>query len=548
MLGLSVHVCAVLLLSALAHRPEKAFQKLQVNDDEPPLQCENLSSCLNMLKDASLEMATKAATNIITNDSYTLNDFQEDCTAAFPELELYRVGNMVGGRSGEEEYSRTLDALFHVYWLVRMEYHGPAGSGRDGMSFGVDIGGKSLTTSSGDLYEQQKRQAFHDNREVWEKLRTLTEGSGFTDMKKDEIERISLLRSMLALTAIHDIMKIEKLLPQSDVEAGFTETKDHDIALSYVLRNQKKYPLPSYHMLPEVLPHDANNKRKVQLALGKMNFNFGHMVQTEAPPKALFADLKTFIEVMPEQDREESLLFYFFHWFTDLAGAGVAAGVHPRSGCEKFILGFPVPVLSKFFDAMSYVRNLAVKSEAAVYFEYLQSTSAWQFLAAEKTEEKEMIALTRLILMGQQPKDQTTKDAFDQLAPADRATLVRELSLTGDPSDPFPAPYNPSGISGPAFTVYYGPALLQNWKPMMQCQDQPLQLGMQLLAQIFAKAREKFNTSTDHTMTIMLQDNKELAGSVCHPDPPLLEDPPALLVDTAGEVCLTTLESCLKRN
>jgi len=525
---------------------EKDFEELQVNDDEAPLQCQDLSSCLKKLKPASLEMATTAATETIMNPAYTLTEFERDCKEAFPELELYRVGEMVGGRSGEEECQRTFAALYHVYWLVRMEYSGTAGSGKDGISFGVDDDGKSKT-AEGEFEDEEakaKRQAFHDNRKVWEKLKALTEGAGFMDENKTQEERISLLRSMLALTAIHDIMKISILLPPSDAEAGFTKTYDHDIALSYVLGNQQKYPLPSYRMLPQ-----DNNKRKVQLTLGKMNFNFGWMVQTEAPPKALFADLKTFIEEMPVQDREESLLFYFFHWFTDLAGAGLKAGVHPLRGCEKFILEFPTVVLLKFFDAMSHVQNLAGKSETAVYFEYLQSTSAWQFVTDELTkadggglEQNEAIALTRLILMSQN-FNQTTKDAFTQLDPTDRTTLVKELSLTGNLSDPFQAPYNPSGISGPAFTVYYGPALLQNWKPKSKYAGQPLKPGMQLLAQIFAKAREKFQTNTDYTKMIMLQNNQELADFSVSPDRFVDSH---LLVDTDGEVCLTKDSSCPK--
>mmetsp|Transcript_23470 Transcript_23470/g.42337 ORF Transcript_23470/g.42337 Transcript_23470/m.42337 type:complete len:526 (+) Transcript_23470:53-1630(+) len=482
-----VQVCFALLLSAPALRPEKEHAELQLNNEPEPLECSDLKSCLALLGTANPAAAERAAHQTVNDPAYTLNDFETDCKAAFPELELYRVkGGTLGNRGGEAEYQRTLGALFSVYWLVRKDMEGDA-SGMDGFCFGVDSSGRSKTEQDETIKNLSKRTAFKHNSEVWAQIDNLTTNAGFKS-KTDT----TLLRSMLALTAIHDIMKIEALIPKNEID-----TTDHDLALGYVLKHQTEYPLPSYQMLSDI-PAGQN---KVLFALAEMNFNFGHMVQAEAPPGALFKDLMGVIHKMRDTPAEldKQLLFYFFHWFTDLAGATA----NPKGGNEIFILKLPTVVLLNFFNAMSHVRNLGSGDETQVYLDYLRSTPAGVFVK-DNAQPQEFVALTRLILMSQ-AGELAVKDAFTALDPESKRTLTEELSVTGTDT-PFPEGAPPSSKEGPAFLVYYGPKLLQLNK------KDGLSASMQLLAGIFAKARAEFaQRPSGQTMTIMLEDPQGLA-------------------------------------
>ena len=72
-------------------------------------------------------MRLEKASASLLEPSYSLKQFHADCTACFPELLLYvsrPAGSTDGTSSGitaDDEYRRTVGALFAIYWLVRLD-------------------------------------------------------------------------------------------------------------------------------------------------------------------------------------------------------------------------------------------------------------------------------------------------------------------------------------------------------------------------------------------------------------------------------------------
>lgn len=87
--------------------------------------------------------------------------------------------------------------------------------------------------------------------------------------------------ALLALTAFHDVMKVEALLPRVlDEHHDFCGFKagdvinDHDLALGYVLEHFSE-TLPSFCALP------LAQQKSVRFTQSKMSFNHGWLVQEE---------------------------------------------------------------------------------------------------------------------------------------------------------------------------------------------------------------------------------------------------------------------------
>ena len=263
------------------------------------------------------------------------------------------------GRTAHVEYCRTFGALFCVYWLMRLELEEVDGSqglgGQSGFCLGVEKEGwegegESLhklsrpspsnqrnasfkssprpdgTSESGKLSvaantpEQEKRLAFLHTHD-WAQLHVLMVDAGL--LRRTEaggaavcVERT---RAMLVLTAVHDVMKTECLLPTVLAAhapfGGYREgevIRDHDAALGYVLTHDAD-ALPCYADLP------AEQRAPVRFTQAELSFNHGWLVQAEAPPGALLTKFKQLLEGggMSAAD----VAFYFVHWLTDLAGA-----------------------------------------------------------------------------------------------------------------------------------------------------------------------------------------------------------------------------------
>jgi len=273
-------------------------------------------------REGSRELLTRVAERI-RQPSYNLRHFHADMVHCFPELQLYLGGCLpaadtveasaailknkgaciaaaieggnasrsfsTSGRTGHVEYCRTFGALFCVYWLMRLKLDGmedPEGlGGQYGFCLGVDENTweskpqkeEEPTSSLGALAtEGSKRLAFLRSHD-WSQMQQLmidagmlvcTEGGGVTVC----VERT---RAMLALTAIHDIMKTDSLLPTVlPVHAPFDghqageEIRDHDAALGYVLTHDAD-ALPCYADLPPA------QRAPVRFTQAELSFNHG---------------------------------------------------------------------------------------------------------------------------------------------------------------------------------------------------------------------------------------------------------------------------------
>merc|ERR1719484_56501 len=131
-----------------------------------------------------------------------------------------------------------MGALFAVYWLMRLFSDGPRS-----FAFGVGDDWKPLSYESASPCrveeERKKRKDFLDEVN-WDffKETLIAAGLLLEDGGHDEERTLA----MLALTAIHDIMKIQALLPTVSEQHGETGgykvgevINDHDVALGYIL-------------------------------------------------------------------------------------------------------------------------------------------------------------------------------------------------------------------------------------------------------------------------------------------------------------------------
>ena len=269
----------------------------------------------------SYDLLTRVAERI-RQPSYSLKDFHADMVHCFPELQLYLGGWLpaadtveasaailknkgaciaaaiegrdasksfsTSGRTGHVEYCRTFGALFCVYWLMRLKLDGmedPEGlGGQYGFCLGVNentweskLQEEEPTGSLGALAtEGSKRLAFLRSHD-WSQMQQLMVDAGMLVRTEDGgvavcVERT---RAMLALTAIHDIMKTDCLLPTVlPVHAPFDghqageDIRDHDAALGYVLTHDAD-ALPCYADLPPA------QRAPVRFTQAELSFNHG---------------------------------------------------------------------------------------------------------------------------------------------------------------------------------------------------------------------------------------------------------------------------------
>ena len=476
-----------------------------------------------------------AAAARLRDPSYSPRDFHDDMRACFPELELYTVGGSGGtssGRSSADEYKRTVGALMAVYWFCRLHLpHTSESEGLDGQRgfcFGcsddatwrpppekevekmrdslakveaaADNDGDGLPERAAEL---RKRLMFRDALQ-WGDVeallidaRILRRASGIADGPLEvDVPRAT---AMLALTAIHDIMKVQSLLPSvlpadngyCGYEAG-TTIHDHDVALGYVLEKDPT-ALPCFDAL------DEPEQRAIRFTQSKMGFNHGWLVQAEAPPGALFSSFKKLID--DEGVDSADIAFYFVHWLTDLAGAVPT----PLEGSTQFAVRFPQPVLASFLRSIPLVQRLATKSETELFEAFLVEWWPKDKLGPPP-EGDDAIALMRLMVQVQTPEDQRKlREAYGRLPSESRVTLAREMALTAVDGQVYQR--TPCwGSAGPALLVYYSPALLRG------CHDEPL-AALQILAEVYAAARTMFPTvagAAGHHATVLVDQLKAL--------------------------------------
>lgn len=436
--------------------------------------------------------AIRAATRI-RDAAYSLRDFYDDCRAAFPELALYTCErdalasgqtHISSNTSGQDEYKRTVGALFAVYWLMRLD-----SDGAWGFSFGVDEAWSPRQPPAPDAApledpDEKKRLAFFQNQD-WARLTQLLVDAGMLIRKPDggmgsDVERTL---AMLALTAFHDVMKVESLLPKvvpghapyDGFKAGDV-INDHDIALSYVLTHYSQ-AVPSFVALPTA------QQLSIRFTQSKMAFNHGWLVQAEAPPYPLFGPFKQVITSGGAADAD--IAFYFVHWLTDLAGAVPA----PLGGAEKFVLKFPHPVLGSFIKSFSIIHDLGHASETEVFEAYLEA--AWGELdLGPLPSGPEAIALMRLVVQAQaKDKQAAIVDAFSRLSEDDQRMLSEEMARTGCFGQEYKRTRafhgaKDTGSMGPAILVYYSPAFVRFLAPGQATG------ALEMLAEVYRRARQ----------------------------------------------------------
>lgn len=181
-----------------------------------------------LLKGATTDwqLARRAASRICEPE-YTCKDFFHDCINAFPELGLYMINcdprrdsvDCMGvsvdhsGSTDDDEYQRTMGALFSFFWLMRLDLEGP-----DAFSYGLDHEWKPRYPQSdrgANTDEVQRRVAFRQSAD-WDAMRQLLEDAGIlrhASRSSDSRNHIERTLAMLVLTAFHDIMKLHALLP-----------------------------------------------------------------------------------------------------------------------------------------------------------------------------------------------------------------------------------------------------------------------------------------------------------------------------------------------
>lgn len=446
-----------------------------------------LASLLQQSKGTRWDLV-KQCVRMLRNPYYSLKEFHEHVTSAFPELEFYRYmpgvpgsgeeasqNKMSSSRStslhtAEQEYQRTIGALYSIYWLMRLDMNGKLGfcfgHSEDSMELNIKEGSQVPSKPSEDvnffkMTEEQKRANFYHTF-PWDRFTELFQKSGCltSDLRVCE-ERCE---AMLALTAIHDIFKNEAFLPtvaQGHSFEGYTGghvIQDHDQALNYILVH---YPdaLPSFAGLT------SKQRKAVAFTQGKMGFNNGWLVQAEAPPHALFSTFKELIASGGATDEDVS--FYFVHWLTDLAGAVPS----PLSGSEQFVLKFPDYVLAAFLRSFSYVWSLATRSETEVYEDYLVSSWVHGRPDCPVPTGEDAIAIMRLFLQAQR-FGRTVVRAFHNLDDRDKLVLTVEMNKSGIANQAYstdPCAHAADGNNDawlgqqvPAILIYYGPAMLQN--------------------------------------------------------------------------------------
>jgi len=509
-----------------------------------------LELCNEPLPAATYREKLAAIASKIRDPAYSLRQYHDDMLSCFPELQLYLVeadestnaspftprrpehcNKTMSGRSPDDEYKRTIGALFAVYWLLRLELPSVHGSdkldGQRGWCFGatdpdkwspptavtvrrlnkvvqdgVDLpsvlhaGAGRPRPDSGAADEAKiwqdtlKRLAFCTSFN-WIELNQLLIDAGLLKKRPDGGVDIDVERtvSMLALTAIHDIMKNEALLPivlpehapYANVTSG-SLIHDHDLALGYVLEHDPEC-LPAFAKL------DPSQQRPIKFTQAKLNFNHGWLVQAEAPPGALFCSFK---KLLSEGHADAAdIAFYFVHWLTDLAGAVPS----PLAGCQQFVIRFPRPVLASFTRSFPLVQRLAALTETQLNEEFLEAWWPREYLGAPPTGP-DAVALMRLVVHMQTDEDRRrVRAAWNELTDAQRKVLEVEMARTGVSGQRYTCREKAREKEGSAcaFLLYYGPMFLRS-----AVADDPV-AGLEILSEIYRAARVMFPPKPDES-------------------------------------------------
>eukprot|EP00435_Cladocopium_sp_Y103_P063178 s15_g24.t1 len=483
----------------------------------------------------------------IGKPEYSLAQYYQDLLTTFPELHLFSLeglsveatddspeGLTTGGRAAGDEFQRTMGAFFAIYWLFRLPL-----DGKHGFCRGVDESWKPVESREG---ESEKVAAFFEDEEIWKHFQDLMLDAGLMVKQGGamRVDKESTL-ALLVLTALHDIMKINALLPtvqKADAPyRGYLEAEviaDHDLAVFYIME-QHTHILPSLCQLPPAM------QQVVQTVLSGLAFNNGWFVQAEAPPGAVFLGIKAAIMRNGSERRvsRRDLSLYFVHWLTDLAGAEPT----PLCGCNKLTSQLPMPVLKSFMKSVRYIQQLADRSETEVMESYLKDRWKDHRPSMGTLAGPHALAKARLLCMAQ-GNAKVVLDAFEKLSPEDQEVLSVEMARTGAERQSFSKGFVPDSVRqelvGPAFLVYYGPAFLQRMGS-----DSPLR-RLEILAEIYRCARKLWPARTDQAgdcVTVRI-DAITIQGQWSSADPEVL----LLRMCSSKQACLERRPEDAKKN
>jgi len=467
-------------------------------------------------KKTDWKRAKNAAAKIL-DPEYTCKAFFEDITAAFPELRLYCLETEGGedlvssGRTADDEYQRTIGALFATFWIMRLDL-----DGKESFCFGLNDkwlpferdSAALLESCRGDSEDVTKRGSFFEAID-WKSIQQLLLDAGLLkfDVVGHRVHDQERTLAMLVMMVTHDIMKLTPLLPKVGRGKSFNGYKagevigDHDMALSYVLTYHAEL-LPSFTGLPKA------QQESIRFCHCKMDYNMGWLVQAEAPPGALFQNFKKV--ATSGQVKETDVAFYFVHWFVDLAGAEPC----PISGCTKFVLKFPQRVLAQFLDSFSVVQAISIKAETDVLEDYFRE--CWYRHDPElgpAPQGSGTIARMRLMLMAQGDTLEILKQ-FQLLSIDEQTILSQEMACTGCKGQQFSTDDlkgQPTCGKGPAILVYYGPALMQ------KAGKKDPKSALRVLAEVYRRTRELWpltEDAADQSITVRIDALKEIDSSL----------------------------------
>jgi hypothetical protein len=381
------------------------------------------------LSESGLDLATK----IIKNELKSSEDFIEKAKHVFPELSYFRgrsdttpdaSASVVGLDPSEIEYRRTIGAMLSVFWVVSDRYED---------------------------FTQGQPPHCKLSYESWERIRSW--------MGK-HLKSPESVDAMLCLMAIHDLGKLKDF--RNDLAKDY---KDHDAAMRFIMSTTPEV-LPSLCRLPETF------QQIVKSALG-LDFNFGQFLQGENLPANLCA-----IKDLIATQGEETLAFYLFHIFADMAGIMGAATLQGSAFMtETMYSNFALGI-----EALSALSSKPFVED--VYDDFLRKRSVGQQLKWER----ELIRLACLSRVFDPSGAAMVRLAWESLETDSRNRLQDHLAR--------------SGLRGkrPAFLLYYAPAFMENAK-RNSCIG--LKEAMKFLLRIYEAAEHEFKSSSNKSVVVI---------------------------------------------
>ena len=396
---------------------------------------------LSRLSNSGLEMAGK-----ILSKSISSKEFIATAKHVFPELSYFRgrsdttpdASASVNLEPAEIEYRRTIGAMLSVFWIVSDNYSEFVSAQPEG---------SKLTPAS------------------WEWIRRWAVES----VKLTTPESVD---AMLCLMAIHDLGKLKGF--RDDLAPDY---KDHDAAMKYIISTT-----------PEVLPSLSRLSDEYQYMVRTtmtVDFNFGQFLQSENVPANL-ASIKSLVACRGE----ESLAFYLFHIFVDMAGI---AGAITLGGS----LFMTETMYSNFKLGNESLTQLATRSPVEVYDAFLTSRSQAQGLSMRTPEDRAVVRLACLARVFDPVGGAEVKAAWDSLSDPIRRGLTDHLSRDGGLVD-----------ENPAILIYYAPAFMDNCRKNKLI---GLVKAMEFLYRIYEAAETEFREPGNGVVVVHVAEAAEIA-------------------------------------